>query len=312
MPNDSEPVALSDRKNTLLAECMLLLVALLWGMNPPIIKLGLQHLSPWPYNVARMAVGSLFAVLVLMLSGSYRRPSRADLWRLLRISIFGFFLFQMLYTEGIHRTTSGNVAFMGCLLPVYVLLLNRFYGFDTINRAVLIGIACSLAGVVLIVLGTGQELSLAGEHLAGALMILGAQAGYAYYTVFSRELLGRYSTYQVTTSLMVITTILMTAVSLPEMKGVAWSELPLPAWGSIVYAGVLGMCLANFLWIWGAGVIGSARTSVFNNVTPVFAVITAYFMLGETFGLLQTIGAVCVLGGVYITRHRERFGARRK
>jgi drug/metabolite transporter (DMT)-like permease len=301
---------LNDRKNTLLAECMLLLVALLWGMNPPIIKLGLQHISPLPYNVARMVVGSLFAVLALMLSGSYRRPTRADFWRLVRASIFGFFLFQMLFAEGIDRTTSGNAAFMGCLLPVYVLLLNRLYGFDTINRAVLIGIACSLIGVVLIVLGTGRELSLAGEHLVGALMLLGAQAGYAYYTVFSRELLGRYSTYQVTASLMVITTVLMMAVSLPEMSSVAWLELPLPAWGSIAFSGVLAMCLANFLWIWGAGVIGSARTSAFNNVTPVFAVITAYFMLGETFGLLQTIGAIGVLGGVYITRHRNRFSAR--
>jgi drug/metabolite transporter (DMT)-like permease len=302
---------LNNRKNTLLAECMLLLVALLWGMNPPIIKLGLQHVSPWPYNAARMTVGCLFAVLALFLSGSYRRPTRADFWRLVRAGVFGFFLFQMLFAEGIDRTTSGNAAFMGCLLPVYVLLLNRFCGFDTINRAVLIGIACSLTGVILIVLGAGRELSLAGEHLIGALILLGAQAGYAYYTVFSRELLGRYSTYQVTASLMVITTALMAVVSLPELSDVDWPGLPLAAWGSIAFSGVFGLCLSNFLWIWGTGVIGSTRASVFNNLTPLFAVVTGYFMLGETFGPLQAVGAACVLGGVYITRHRDRFGARR-
>jgi drug/metabolite transporter (DMT)-like permease len=302
---------LNDKKNTVLAECMLLLVALLWGMNPPIMKLGLQHLSPLPYNVARMLIGSIVAVIALMLSGSYRPLARADFWRLARVSIFGFFLFQMLYAEGIHRTTSGNAAFTGCLLPVYVLLLNRFHGFDTINRDVLIGIACSLIGVVLIVLGAGRELSLAGEHLAGALLLLGAQAGYAYHTVFSRELLDRYSTYQVTASLMVITTVLMVAVSLPELSGVDWLELPSPAWGSIAFSGVFGLCLSNFLWIWGAGVIGSARTSMFNNLPPMFAVVIGYFMLGETFGPLQAMGAACVLGGVYIARHRDRFGARR-
>jgi drug/metabolite transporter (DMT)-like permease len=285
---------------------MLLLVTVMWGMNPPVMKLGMQYISPLPYNVARMLVGSVGAVLVLWLSGSYRRPARGDLWLFARASIFGFFIFQILFAEGIDRTTAGNAAFMPCLLPLFVLLLNRFYGFDTINRAVGIGIACSIAGVVLIVLGAGRELSLASTHLIGVLLLLGAQAGYAYYTVFSRELLDRYSTYQITASLMVITSLLMLAISFPAMQAVAWSELPAPAWGSIAFSGVFALCLSNLLWIWGTGVIGTARVSVFNNLTPLFVVITAYFLLGETFGALQAVGAVFVLGGVYITRRRKR------
>ena len=290
-----------------LAEGMLLLVALVWGLNPPVIKLGLQHIPPLPYNVARMVVGSIVALAALGLSGSYRRPTRSDLWALLRASVFGFFVFQVCFTEGIQRTTSGNAAFMFCLLPVFVLLLNRFYGFDTINRAVLVGIACSIMGIVLIVLGAGQEVSLAGDHLLGAMLVLGSQVGYAYYTVFSKELLERYSTYQVTASLMLITTVLLLAVSVPDMRSVEWTALPASAWGSVVFSAVFGLCLGNFLWIWGSGVLGTSRASVFNNLTPVFAVIAAYFLLGEAFGLLQGVGAVFVFCGVYFTRNRERF-----
>lgn len=296
---------MNERQKTRLAECLLLLVTLMWGMNPPVIKLGLQHLPPMPYNVARLFAGSLFALLALWLSGSCRRMRRADFFRLLRASVFGFFIFQLLFTEGIHRTTSGNAAFTGCLLPLFVLLINRFYGFDTIlHRAMAAGIVCSIAGVVLIVLGTGRELSLAGEHLAGTLLVLGSQAAYAYYTVFSKELLERYSSYQITALLMSITTLLIALVSWPAMRSVAWLELPAPAWGSIAFSAVFGLCLGNFLWIWGLGVIGTQRASVFNNLTPVFAVFTAYFLLGETFGALQAVGATLVFGGVYITRRR--------
>lgn len=298
---------LNDRGKTLLAECMLLLVTVMWGMNPPVIKLGLEHISPLPYNVARMVVGSIVALLVLWLSGSYRRPTRGDVWQFVRASVFGFLIFQLLFTEGINRTTSGNAAFMSCLLPLFVLLLNWFYGFDTIHRAGLIGIACSIAGVILIVLGAGREWSLAGRHLIGALLVLGSQAGYAYYTVFSRELLDRYSTYQVTASLMLITTVLMVAIAFPAMRGVAWLELPPQAWGSVAFSAVFGLCLGNFLWIWGAGEIGTARASTFNNLTPVFAVVTAYFLLGETFGILQAAGAVFVFGGVYVSRIKKEF-----
>jgi drug/metabolite transporter (DMT)-like permease len=289
---------------------MVLLVAIVWGINPPVIKLGLQHIPPLPYNVARLVVASLVALIALGLSGRYRHPGRSDLWRFFRVSLFGFFIFQVFFTEGIQRTTAGNASFMLCLMPVSVLLLNRIYGLETITRPVLVGIACSVAGVVLIVSGAGREVSIAGPHLLGTLLILASQAGYAYYMVFSKELLDRYSAYQVTAFLMVMTTALIVPVALPEMRMVNWLAVPASAWASVLFSGILALCLCNFLWIWGSGILGTARVAIFNNLSPVFAVITGYLLLDETFGLLQAAGALFVFGGVHITRHRNRFLSR--
>jgi drug/metabolite transporter (DMT)-like permease len=172
---------------------------------------------------------------------------------------------------------------------------------------VVVGIAFSLAGVALIVIGAGRELSIATTHLLGTLLILVAQFAYAYYMVFSKELLARYSSYQVTAYLIVMTSAMLLAISAPDVLRVQWTLLPAIAWGSILFSGILGLCVGNFLWIWGSGVIGTSRAAIFNNLSPVFAVITAYFLLGETFGTLQAAGAACVFAGVYITRNRERF-----
>lgn len=44
---------------------VLVLVALLWGLNPPVMKLGLEEVPPMAYNAIRMvaalAVGGLFS-----------------------------------------------------------------------------------------------------------------------------------------------------------------------------------------------------------------------------------------------------------
>lgn len=294
-------------KKSRLAELALLLVAIVWGINPPVIKLGLQFIPPQPYNVARMLVASLVALFALWLSGTHRRVSRADLWTLCQVSGLGFFVFQLFFTEGIQRTTSGNASFMLCLMPLSVLLLNKCFGLETITRPVVVGIACSISGIALIVVGAGRELSLASTHLLGTLLILASQAGYAYYTVFSRQLLARYSSYQVTAYLMVITSAMLLAVSAPDVAGVRWSEVPVVAWASVLFSGILALCVGNFLWIWGTGVIGTSRAAIFNNLSPVFAVITAYLLLGETFGPLQAAGASLVFAGVYITRNKDRF-----
>jgi drug/metabolite transporter (DMT)-like permease len=295
-----------NRRRTLVAELALLFVAIVWGVNSPVIKLGLQFIPPQPYNLARLIVASVVAIVALWLSRSHRRPTRADLWKLVRVSAFGFFVFQLLFTEGMQRTTSGNASFILCLMPVCVLLLNKVFGVEAITRAVVVGIACSITGVALIVFGSGSGFSISGTHLMGTLLLLAAQAGYAYYTVFASELLARYSSYQVTAYLMVFTTALLLAATLPDALSVRWAEVPAAAWVSVFFSGILALCICNFLWIWGTGVIGTSRVAIFNNVSPVFAVATAYFLLGETFGLLQAAGAACVLLGVTITRNRAR------
>jgi len=297
-------------KKSRLAEFILVLVAVAWGVNAPVIKLGLQYIPTQPYNVARFIAASVVALLALWLSGSARRIERADRWKFARVASLGFFLFQIFFTEGIARTTAGNASFMLCLMPLSVLLLNKFFGFETITRPVLVGIAFSLCGITLIVVGAGRGVSLASNHLLGTVLILVSQAGYAYYTVFSRELLARYSTYQVAACVIVMTSALLLVVSLPSMFSVPWTELPAVAWASVLFSGVVGLCLCNFLWIWGTGIIGTSRVAIFNNLSPVFAVTTAYLLLGETFGILQTVGAAGVFAGVYITRNRDRLWRR--
>lgn len=78
--------------------------------------------------------------------------------------------------------------------------------------------------------------------------------------------------------------------------------VPPAAWLSVAYSGILGICVGNFLWVWGVGKIGSARTSLFGNISPVFAVASGYLLLGEEFGLLQLVGAVVIFWGVYRAR----------
>ena len=58
--------------------------------------------------------------------------------------------------------------------------------------------------------------------------------------------------------------------------------------------------------IWYAGVreIGSARTSVYSNLVPVFAMLSAVLFLGEPVGARNIAGAAAVLIGVALTRVR--------
>jgi drug/metabolite transporter (DMT)-like permease len=295
------------KNSSLVVEVIILMVAVIWGVNTPIMKLGLIDVPPMPYNTVRMVVATLVAWIALWLSGTYRPFAEGDFRKLCKISLLGFFVFQLFFMIGVYHTTSGNAAFTLSLLPVSVLIINRLCHIEKITAPALIGVFLSIGGILLIVVGSGKEFSLAGEHMTGIIFLLIAQAGYGYYTVFSQDLLGKYSTYQISTYLITITTSLFVIVSGPSLLAVNWNAVSLFSWLSALYSGIFGLCIGNFLWIWGTGKIGSTKAAMYNNLSTVFAVLAGYVLLGETFGVLQVLGAAAIFGGIYVTRNRDKF-----
>ena len=77
---------------------------------------------------------------------------------------------------------------------------------------------------------------------------------------------------------------------------------------ALFYCGPVALIVTNFLWIWGVSKIGSTRTSVFNNLTPIAAIVGGVFFLGERFGPMVLLGAVVVFSGLYVCRTGKVLG----
>ncbi|HWR07457.1 DMT family transporter [Sporomusa sp.] len=282
----------------------LVLVAFLWGLNPPVMKIGLLYIPPMPYNAVRLFAALMIGWLILRRLCNWV-PLRIEDRKALIISSLGFFFFQLFFTFGIQLTTAGNSSLiLGCL-PVSIAIINHFHHLERVKPGVIRGIIISLAGVALMVAGTGKEVSLSGDHLLGALLLLTASLSYGYYTVFSRPLAATYSAYQVTAYILLISTGLFALISLPAVVAVDWQSVPWQGWASFLYSGIFPLCLANCLWIWGTAKAGSTTASLYNNLSPVFAVGAGYYFLGETFGWLQFIGAGIILAGLYDARSKS-------
>ncbi|MBP2640418.1 MAG: carboxylate/amino acid/amine transporter [Firmicutes bacterium] len=292
------------KDNKSLVYFVMIFVTFIWGVNMPIMKIGLLYLPPMPYNAARMLCALVATLLFTVITKSYRPLDRKDIKTILLVSIGGFFVFQLFLTAGVQKTTAGNGSLIMALLPVSVAIINKICKIEEISRFAMAGIICSLLGIVLIVAGSSKEISFADEHIYGALLLLGAQASYGYYTVFSKDLLQKYSTYQITMYIVLISTALFCLTAWPSIAATSWREVPLAAWGSILYSGVFALCICNFLWIWSVGKAGSIKASIYNNLSPIFAIIGGYLLLGETFSLLQFFGAAIIFLGIYLARKK--------
>lgn len=285
-----------------ITEGVLLLTVFIWGVNTPLMKMGLGYLSPLLYNAFRLLLASIFAWVILLYSGTYKPIKGCDIPSILAIGLLGFCCSQLLLMIGLPHTTAGNASIMNALLPLTVILMNRIFKKEAISFFVIVGMLVSLVGITCVVLGSDKNISLDSNHVMGAALILLSQFGVGYYTIFSRDLLERYSAHQIIAYVMTLSAIVFSMVAIPEVSLVSWRDVPIMAWISIFISGLFALLLANVAWIWCVGKLGSTRASLFQNLVPLFAIIGAWILLGEVLTWLQWLGMILVFNGLYLAR----------
>lgn len=298
------------------SEIGLLVLALIWGINFSVIKRVLVELDPLAFNALRFPLAALLLYLLLRLTrgaGALDLPEREDVPRIVALGLLGHLMYQLLFIVGMDLTTAGNAALLLATTPVWTVLLSFAAGHERPPPAVWTGIAVTVAGMVLVVLGgpePANELrrpqAPAAPRLAGDLLMLAASMSWAVYTVGGRTLVRRYGPLPVTAWTLWIATPLLVLAGLPWLGGGAVADLSGVGWAGLLYAGGLGISVAYLLWYRGVQRLGSSRTAVYSNLVPVVALAVAWLWLGEVPTPLQATGAVVVLGGLTLTRARRR------
>lgn len=290
-------------RSDLLSDLSLLSVAVIWGINIPLMKTGLDRVDAYVFNAIRLAIST--GVLVLFAWREMRQgllPKAVITWK--QILIYGILaagLYQLTFLMGVARTTSGNTALIMATVPMWTALLARVFIGERLRRLAWGGLAIALLGTVLVAVQS-ENLSAGSDHLWGNLLILLAALLWSGGTVYSRPLFKHISPMQLSALAMVI--------ALPLHLGVAWgryeSNLPLlgsgTMWAILLFSGVLssGLCLP--MWSLGVRHAGAAHASVIQNLVPLIAIAAAWLSRGETITLAQLLGGVLILGGLVIMR----------
>ena len=161
------------------------------------------------------------------------------------------------------------------------------------------GTLLSLLGIYIVV-GRGAHLS--GVSLQGDLMLMGAVVCWALYTIGARPLMVRHSPVGVTALSMLFGTMIYVPLAAPNLARVPWGAVSTITWVKLVYSALFAICVSYTIWYAAVRAIGSARTSVYSNLLPLVAMITAYFWLREPIGASKIAGAAAVLAGVALSR----------
>lgn len=279
----------------------LLMMVIIWGANFSVIKYALREFSPITFNALRLALATAVFLIAVAAVKHNKNPFTRDEWkRIAFLGIVGHLLYQLAFLAGIARTSVSNSALIFGVTPVMVALLAARAGHERVTKAQWIGAALSFTGIYIIV---GRRASLAGATLLGDALVFTGMVCWSIYSVVAQPLLKRHSPLIVTAYSMAIGATCFVIAAIPTLGSTDWNAISATSWTLTALSSLLALAFAYMVWYTAVQRIGSARTAIYSNLTPIVAMVVAAVWLGESIGRVQIAGAATILSGLFVTRY---------
>lgn len=295
------PAALAAQRRTLMVtEAGLVAMALIWGFNFAVLKFGTTQLEPIAYNAVRMTVGT--ALLLALACSRAPMPSARDIRHLLLLGVLGHGVYQGFFINGLAMTRAGTAALVVASSPAIIAIVGHAFGIEQITRRAVTGIALSIAGIAIVVLGSSQHDADGGAYVLGDLLILVSVVAWAFFTTFLRDYTKRIEGLHIAGWTLLGGTVPIIVVASPALMRTNFTTITPLTWAAIVYSGAGAIGIAYLFWYRGVRVFGSTRTAMFSQLQPLIALVVAWPLLGERPTGWQIGGSAAVMGALLLTR----------
>lgn len=290
------------KKDQIIGICLAVLSTMIWAGNYVISKGVSQLISPISLAFFRWSLASL--IIIPIAWPSFQREKqfiKPNLRYLFWVALLGITLFNTcIYISG-HYTSAINMALIGTTSsPIFAILLAAIFLKEKINATRLIGLVICISGILILLSKGSIEKLLSLRFGIGDLWILAAGFCFAIYSVLVRK---KPNTISSLHFLMLIFT--MGALMLFPFYLIESWYMPKPQFtpvliGSIVYIGLGTSVVAFLCWNIALQKLGTSRTILFANLTPIFSTLEAVLILGEKFTPIHIISGSLVIGGLII------------
>ena len=294
---------------------MMLVTVMIWGLNFVAVKLVLREFLPMAFIGLRFTMAT--AVIWLFLWQRTQGPNSSeslgmlhrDVLSIIGLGLLGHTLYQLLFVYGMTLTTAANSSLLLATAPIWVAVLGYLLHIERISRVTWYGILLSFCGILILILGGGGRVDVGGTTIRGDLLLLASAIVWAVHTTASKPFLARYSPLKLTSWTMLAGTIPLVIISIPAIRQQDWAAITPVGWAAFLFSTLLSLVVGYLVWYTSVQKVGNARTAVYSNLTPVFAIIFAWIILDSTLMPLQLVGGAVVLAGLILTR-RGRGGRR--
>ena len=256
---------------------LLITLTLVWGINWPIMKLGVTGFPPLTFRSLSMWIGMPVLTVALWVMKVPLRIPRAHWREVLKLAFFNMFVWHVLVILALPMLSSGRAAILGYTMPIFSAIWGVFWFNAPLRARQWLGVVAAGVGVLLLL---WNELS----HLSGqpfwVLMVLIAAAVWAYGTQRLRHTPLEVPTLTIAFWMTGMTTLLLTVLACVFEQD-RWHMPSESTQWSILYNAIGVFAFAQAAWLTLARGLPPVASTLSVMFIPVLGVFSGAWWLGE-------------------------------
>ncbi len=256
---------------------LLVLLTLVWGLNWPVMKLGVTHFPPLSFRSLSMWLG-LPVLYVAVRAMKVPLHIERSQWRELgSLTFTNMIVWHVLAVLSVQALSSGRAAILGYTMPVFSALWGVALFGQRLSSRQLLGVAAAALGVALLLwheLGrmTGRPWAAAGMLVSAAVWALGTQQ--------LRRTRMTAPTLAIVFWMTVITTMVMTVLA-TALEHERWHMPSATVWATIAFNAVMIFGFAQPVWLYLARSLAPVASTLSVMMIPVLGTLSGAWWLNE-------------------------------
>jgi drug/metabolite transporter (DMT)-like permease len=237
-----------------------------------------------------------------------RVTDRRDLLTFAGLALLGVVMNQLLFLEGVKRTSAINTNILVTTMPAFTLGIALLLGRERANWAKVGGIVLAGAGALYLI--GPDRIRLDPTTTFGNALVACNTASYGAYLVLSKRMLERYQPVTVVTHVFLFGAMIVTPIGLVALRDVDLGQVPSRALLGLGYIVVFASLGAYYLSIWALQHTASSLVAMYVYLQPVMTVVGAPLILGERLTLRAGLAALVIFAGLALATWSEQRSGR--
>jgi drug/metabolite transporter (DMT)-like permease len=256
-------------------------LTLLWGLNWPVMKLGVRDFPPVSFRTLCLAGGAIVLALIARAQGHRLRIDRRDWREMLLLTMANMMIWGLLCIYAVKLLSSGRAAILAYTMPVWVAVIGSVVYRDRMDTRMTVGIGAACVAIALLLF---DEFSTLTGRPLGTILMLVAAFLWAVGTQWMRRRTLKLPLSVLSFWMVVLSLVVCAAISIVFERD-QWVRWPDTAeWCAVLYNVVLVFGVSQMLWFRLASILPPVASGLSVMLIPVVGVFSAMWMLGEVPG----------------------------
>ncbi|MBN9286352.1 MAG: hypothetical protein BGO43_12690 [Gammaproteobacteria bacterium 39-13] len=272
------------------------LVILLWGINWPVNKIGMEYMPAIWHAALRIGIACLSIFLFVFFTGKLKLPSKKDLPIIFTIGILQMGLFILLINLGLYYVEAGRSAILVYTTPLWVMPIATLFFNEKMTRLKGIGFILGMLGILILLDPWNMNFSSSSTWYGYGFLLLAALS-LAVAICAARNMSWTNPPLVLLPWQLLVGAIplIICAALMHPSPGIQWNSTSITA---MAYTGILATAVGN----WAATSVSRSLPSITVSIgflgVPLCGVLSAAWMLDEAITLSIKLAMLFIFGGL--------------